>query len=122
MGEETVNGLPCLIHPAYLIAEGQKRLIGKAYDSAKYGLHIKEDNIFEFSGARTHEIVELYDIQLVDPDPKEFELKGFSFKGKGPLVCAKPGAAPQMESLKYAEILSLSSVRGWPALFALVPR
>jgi hypothetical protein len=100
LGEETVNGFPCLIHPTYLISDGTKRLIGKAYDSARYGLHIKEDNTFEFSGTRTHEIVELYDIQFVEPDPKEFELEGFSFKGKGPAACTKPGASASAELLK----------------------
>lgn len=101
MGEETVNGLPCLIHSIYMIVDGKKQLIGKTYDSAEYGLHIKEDAVIEPPGGpRTHRIVELYDIQPIEPDPKEFSLEEFSFMGKGPAACAKPGASPSLESLK----------------------
>ena len=64
-------------------------------------MNIKSDAILETTGgARTHKVIELYDIQFVEPDPKEFELEGFTFKGKGPAVCAKPGAAPPLESLR----------------------
>jgi len=102
LGRETVNGLPCLIHSTYLIAGGEKQLIGKTYDSAEYGLHIKEDVTFQLSGGpRTHRVVELYDLQFAEPDPKEFELERFAFKGKGPVVCAKPGSsAAVVEPLK----------------------
>ncbi len=101
LGEETVDGLPCLIHSVFMDADGKQQLIGKKYDSAEYGLNIKEDAIFELPGAPpTRRITELYDISFVEPDPKEFALDEFSFLGKGPAVCAKPGAAPPLESLK----------------------
>jgi hypothetical protein len=101
LGEETVNGFPCLIHSIFMTVDGEKRLIGKKYDSAEYGLGIKEDAVIEPPGGpRTHRIVELYDIQFVEPDPKEFELASFSFMGKGPLVCAKPGPPAWKEPLK----------------------
>jgi hypothetical protein len=101
LGEETVNGFPCLIHSVYMITDGKKYLIGKKYDSAKYGLQIKEDAIIEPPGGpRTHQIVELYDIQFVDPDPKEFEIERFSFMGKGSPVYVKPDDSAPAELLK----------------------
>jgi hypothetical protein len=101
LGEETVNGIPCLIHSIFVIADRKKQLIGRAYDSAEYGLHIKEDAIVEPPGGpRTHRIVELYDIQVVEPDPKEFALEKFAFLEKRPAACDKPGAPASLESLK----------------------
>jgi len=92
LGQETVNGIPCLIHSIYMIAGGQKRLIGKAYASAEYGVNVREDAVIEPPGGpRTHQVVELYDFQTVEPDPKEFDIENFSFTGKRPAVCAKPG-------------------------------
>jgi hypothetical protein len=101
LGEETVNGLPCLIHSIFMKSGGKKQLIGKAYDSAKYGLHVKQDAIIEPPGGpRTHRVVELYDVQFVEPDPREFALEKFSFMGKGPAACDKPGARAPIDSLK----------------------
>ena len=101
LGEDTVNGLPCLIHSIFMIADGKKQLIGKAYDSAEYGLTIKEDAIIEPPGGpRTHRVEELYDISFAEPDPKEFALEKFSFLEKGPAACSKPGASTPLESLK----------------------
>jgi hypothetical protein len=101
LGEETVNGFPCLIHSIFMIADGKKQLIGKAYDSAEYGLHIREDAVIEPPGGpRAHRIVELYDIQFVEPDPKEFALEKFSFPAKRPAACTKPNVPASLESLK----------------------
>lgn len=101
LGEETVNGLPCLIHGIYETIDGKKRLIGKAYDSAEYGLEIKDDAMIETrGGARTHRVIELYDVQFVEPDPKEFALERFSFLEKGRAACNKPDAPASLESLK----------------------
>ncbi|MGD0987814.1 MAG: hypothetical protein ABR874_08390 [Candidatus Sulfotelmatobacter sp.] len=93
-GQETINGIPCLIHSIYMIVDGKKRLIGKGYDSAEYGVPVREDALIEPPGGpRTHQIVELYDFQTVEPDPKEFDLEDFSFVAKRPAACAKPGAS-----------------------------
>jgi|SRR5579863_1171423 hypothetical protein len=101
LGEETVNGLPCLIHPVWVKLNGERHQIGKTYDSAEYGLRVKEDAIIEPpEGPRTHLIEELYDIQIVDPDPKEFTLEKFSFLGKQPAACNKPSATGSPEPLK----------------------
>jgi hypothetical protein len=101
LGEETVNGLPCLIHSVFMDADGKQRLIGKKYDSAEYGLTVKEDAIFQLPGTPpTRRIVELYDIQIVEPDPKEFALEKFSFLEKGPAACSKPDTSASLESLK----------------------
>jgi hypothetical protein len=101
LGEETVNGFPCLIHSVYVKIDGRKKQIGKTYDSAGYGLRIKEDAVIEPPGGpRTHLVEELYDVSFVEPDPTEFALEKFSFLEKGPAACAKPGAAPPLESLK----------------------
>jgi hypothetical protein len=102
VGQETVNGFACLIHSIFMMVDGEKRLIGKAYDSAEYSLGIREDAMIEPPGGpRTHRIVELYDVQFVEPDPKEFDLENFSFVGKRPAACAKPGAsAVVVEPLK----------------------
>ena len=101
LGEEAISGLHCLIHPIFMLVDGEKRLIGKKYDSAEYSLSIKEDAMIDPPGGpRTHRVVELYDIQFVEPDPKEFELERFSFTGKGPAVCTKPSPPAWKEPLK----------------------
>lgn len=85
LGEETVNGFPCLIHSVYMIADGKKQLIGRKYDSAKYGLQIKEDAIIEPTGGPcTHQIVELYDIQFVDQIRMSLRSRDFRSWGKVP--------------------------------------
>jgi len=100
-GQETVNGLPCLIHGIYMTIDGKKQQIGKAYDSAVYGLHVKEDAIIEPPGGpRTHRVVELFDISFVEPDPREFALDKFSFPAKQPAACTKPAVSTSLESLK----------------------
>jgi hypothetical protein len=99
LGEETVNGFPCLIHSVYMVADGTKHLIGKKYDSAKYGLEIREDAVIEPTGGpRTHQVIELYDIQFMDPDPEEFEIESFLFSGKGVPIYVKPNASTPVGS------------------------
>ena len=101
LGEETVNGFPCLIHMVYMTIDGKKQQIGKTYDSGENGLRIKEDEIIEPPGGpRTHRVEELYDISFVEPDPKEFVLENFSFLENGSAACKKPGAQASLESLK----------------------
>jgi hypothetical protein len=101
LGQETVNGFPCIIHTIYMMMkDGIERPIGKTYDSGEYGLNIKSDEMIETSGgARTHKVVELYDIQFIEPDPKEFALENFSFPEKQPAACRKPTAPVVAEPL-----------------------
>jgi len=49
-GQETTNGIPCLIHSIYMIVDGKKRLIGKGYDSAEYGVPVREDALSSLPG------------------------------------------------------------------------
>jgi hypothetical protein len=101
LGEETVNGIRCLIHSVYVTIDGEKHQVGKTYDSAEYGLRIRQDAIIEPPGGpRTHLVEELYGIQTVDPDPKEFKLEKFFFLEKRPAARPKPGAAPSPGPLK----------------------
>jgi hypothetical protein len=101
LGEETINGIRCHIHSVYVTIDGEKHQVGKTYDSAECGLRIKQDAIIEPPGGpRTHLVEQLYDIQIVDPDPKEFKLEKFSFLEKRPAACPKPGAAPSPDPLK----------------------
>jgi hypothetical protein len=101
LGEETVNSLSCLVHPVFVKLNGTKRQIGRTYDSAQYGLTVKEDELIEPPGGpRTHLIVELSDIQFVEPDPKDFSLEKFSFLEKHCAACTKQGIAGTVETLK----------------------
>jgi len=97
LGEETVNGIHCMIGPIFQItADGTKRQIGRAWNSPEYSLSVKRDSIVElFGGSRTHVITELYDISFVEPDPNEFDLdKNFSvLQKKSAEECKKPGAS-----------------------------
>jgi hypothetical protein len=96
LGEETINGIQCVIDPMYqLMEDGTRRQIGKVWNSRELGLSIRQDSILEPSGSpRIHEVVELYDISFVEPDPNEFDLdKNFSvLEKKSAQACAKPSA------------------------------
>jgi hypothetical protein len=96
LGEETINGIHCVIGPmVQVMADGTKQPIGRAWNSPEYGLSIKRDSIVEPRGSsRIHQIVELYDISFVEPDPNEFDLdKNFSvLQKKSAQECDKPGA------------------------------
>jgi len=103
VGQETVNGFSCLVHTVYMKIDGTRKPIGHTYDSAEYGLTIKEDAIIDPPGGpRTHRIEELYDLQFVEPDPRDFSLGKFSFLEKNPAACALPGTnnAVAKETLK----------------------
>jgi hypothetical protein len=97
LGEETINGIDCAIDPMYqLMDDGTKRQTGKVWNSRELGISIKQDSILEPPGSqRIHQIVELYDISFVEPDPNEFDLdKNFSvLEKKSGQACAKPSAA-----------------------------
>jgi len=96
LGEETVEGIHCVIGPIFQLRDnGTKRQIGRAWNSPEYSLSVKRDSILEPPGGpRTHQIVELYDISFVEPDPNEFALeKNFSvLQKKSAQECDKPGA------------------------------
>ena len=96
LGEETINGIQCAIGPAFqLMEDGTKRMIGKVWTSPELGLSIRRDSVLEPSGSpRIHEVVELYDISFVEPNPNEFDLdKNFSvLQKKSVQECDKPGA------------------------------
>jgi hypothetical protein len=96
LGEETVNGIHCAIGPIYqLMEDGTKRQIGKVWNSRDYGISVRRDSILEPSGSpRIHEVVELYDVSFIEPDPNEFDLdKNFSvLEKKSAQACAKPSA------------------------------
>jgi hypothetical protein len=96
LGEETINGIDCAMDPMYqLMEDGTKRQIGKVWNSRELGISIKQDSILEPPGSqRIHQIVELYDISFVEPDPNEFDLdKNFSvLEKKSAQACAKPSA------------------------------
>jgi len=105
LGEETINGIDCAIDPMYqLMDDGTKRQTGKVWNSRELGISIKQDSILEPPGSqRIHQIVELYDISFVEPDPNEFDLdKNFSvLEKKSAQACAKPSATSALsDSIK----------------------
>ncbi len=94
LGEETVAGLHCVVGPAFQRIGGRKVQIGRAWVSREYSLGVRNEvTLRPAGGPATHQIEELYDIAVAEPDPKEFALDNFSVLQKQPSACPKPNAA-----------------------------
>jgi hypothetical protein len=90
LGEETVAGLHCVVGPAFQQIGDRKVQIGRAWVSREYSLGVKNEvTLRPPGGPATHQIEELYDITLAEPDPKEFTLDNFSVLQKQPAALPK---------------------------------
>ncbi len=99
LGEETVAGLHCVVGPAFQRIGDRRIQIGRAWVSREYSLGVRNEvTLRPPGGPVTHQIEELYDITLAEPDPKELSLASFSVLQKQPAECNKPSEATPLDS------------------------
>jgi hypothetical protein len=76
LGEETINGIQCVIKPIFQVIDGHRKEIGRVWTSIEHNIAVRQDAVLEpVAGPRTHQIIELYDISFVDPNPNEFAIE-----------------------------------------------
>lgn len=110
LGDETVAGLHCVVGPAFQRIGDRKIQIGRAWVSREYSLGVKNEvTLRPPGGPTTHQIEELYDIALTEPDPKEFTLDNFSVFQKQPAACPKP-SSPQDSGLAERQFWGWTNV------------
>jgi hypothetical protein len=75
--QSSVEGIPCMLWPVYLVEAGTRTLIGHGCNSEKYNLALKVDvTIPGRNGQSIHKVTEMYGIQIgLEPDPKLFDVQ-----------------------------------------------